>query len=587
MPGLASLDLATENVLRPILFIYRKSDDNIGDQLACPLQYFRRSFPLAKTVEVHLDDHRLPARFRNRVLERIRDQAAGVVVGGGGLLGNDYFRDDLFFWSQGRVPTILWGAGHNSHDVHAAADYVPDEAAYDQLLPFSAIGLRDWGPGFTWVPCASCMHPILDDPRHSRRSGGTLFVVHRDLRNNEEAIRRLLVRAPDNHLVVFNDQRKEDILEAIGRSAQVISNSFHALYWATLMQKQAVAIGGGTKVRLLKHGVPVASADTWPEAIGGARIYPEALDECRDRNADFSRHVLRTVIGRQSRLRRQPMVQDPIKERELDFRAVKAVLPRCPERRVPRLIHFIFGLAPDFGGKPFNIMHYVAIRSVADRFRPDEIQFHYCFEPQNEFFERVRPLVTMKRVVLPTEYKGAVLTHFAHRSDVLRLMILNQIGGIYLDLDTITVRSLDPILDCEFTIGLQGRPRTQGLCNAVMAAAPGSTFGASWLERYATFSKERWDQYSVRLPYLLWRSGKHAANVENSDRFHWPTWEDDGLKQMFEEDHDFPAALVHHLWDSQAFPRYFSRGDDYEAAARRVQSRPSTYARLARPYLET
>ena len=48
----------------------------------------------------------------------------------------------------------------------------------------------------------------------------------------------------------------------------------------------------------------------------------------------------------------------------------------------------------------------------------------------------------------------------------------------------------------------------RGLCNAVMAAAPSSTFGAHWYEQYRHFRAsghdDFWDEHSVGLPGRLW-----------------------------------------------------------------------------------
>jgi hypothetical protein len=46
------------------------------------------------------------------------------------------------------------------------------------------------------------------------------------------------------------------------------------------------------------------------------------------------------------------------------------LLPASTATRMPRIAHFIFGLSPDFGRKPFSLVHYLAIRSAHDRLGP-------------------------------------------------------------------------------------------------------------------------------------------------------------------------------------------------------------------------
>lgn len=568
-------------MIRPVLFVNRMSDPNIGDRLSSPYLYFRRSYPNAVHREIEIPRGRRMGRVKRQVLKRIRDAAGLIVIGGGGLLGIDYFREDLAFWTAGPAPTALWGAGHNAHDPQMVAQSFPDESHYDQLVPFSAIGLRDWGPGFLWVPCASCMNPVFD--RKPEKGNGTLFIVHRDLRDNAEAVRKILVRAETDHTVAFNDEDDASFFGKLAAARQVVTTSYHGAYWATLMQKPVVAIGGGTKVGMLKHRIPLSDAGHWPDAMRDAPVYPQALEECRDRNAAFHAHLVREFVGRQAPARRQ--VQDPAAERTADLAVAGQTAPGLVSAKVPRIVHFIFGLAPDFGGKPFNIMHYIAVRSVAERFKPDEIRFHYRHEPDNEFYRRIRPLLTLCPVADPEHYKGQYIEHFAHRADVIRLSALRETGGIYLDLDTITVTDLEPLLRHSFTIGLQGRRPTQGLCNAVIAAAPGDPFLADWFSRYDNFDAKEWDRFSVKLPYLMWRSGKHSINVEPYDRFHWPLWDEHGLKLMFEQTHRFGNAFLHHLWESRSYPRYFAN-ESFSDAVRRVKGMRNSYSLLARPFLD-
>ena len=40
---------------------------------------------------------------------------------------------------------------------------------------------------------------------------------------------------------------------------------------------------------------------------------------------------------------------------------------------VPQIVHFIFGLKPNFGGKPFSLVHYAAVRSAYLVLRPERM----------------------------------------------------------------------------------------------------------------------------------------------------------------------------------------------------------------------
>ena len=59
---------------------------------------------------------------------------------------------------------------------------------------------------------------------------------------------------------------------------------------------------------------------------------------------------------------------------------------------IPNQFHFVFGLKEDFGGKPFNILHYLAIKSAYDLNKPDAMYFYYTYEPSGEYWDKAKPL---------------------------------------------------------------------------------------------------------------------------------------------------------------------------------------------------
>lgn len=53
---------------------------------------------------------------------------------------------------------------------------------------------------------------------------------------------------------------------------------------------------------------------------------------------------------------------------------------------IPNIIHFVFGLEPDFGGKVFCLVHYLAIKSALLVNKPDKIFLYYCYEPKGNMW---------------------------------------------------------------------------------------------------------------------------------------------------------------------------------------------------------
>jgi hypothetical protein len=190
---------------------------------------------------------------------------------------------------------------------------------------------------------------------------------------------------------------------------------------------------------------------------------------------------------------------------------------------IPNRIHFIFGLDPDFGGKPFSYIHYLAIRSAAVVNQPTEIVFHYEREPEGMWWDAAKSYLILNKVISPTEFLGHTIRHFAHRSDILRLQILSAEGGIYLDIDTFSVRPFGSLRQFETVLGVE--PNV-GLCNAVILAAPGAEFINHWLEEYKSFDPQRWNYHSVQLPYALSLQLPDVVHVESEYSFFFPSYDD-------------------------------------------------------------
>lgn len=107
---------------------------------------------------------------------------------------------------------------------------------------------------------------------------------------------------------------------------------------------------------------------------------------------------------------------------------------------IPKVIHTVFGMKEDFGGKPFSLIHYLAIRSMyAVNDRPD-LRIYYTYEPSGPWWDRALRYATPVQVDLVDEVFGVPLKHPAHRTDVYKLMLLQEQGGIALDLDVVCLK---------------------------------------------------------------------------------------------------------------------------------------------------
>ena len=263
-------------------------------------------------------------------------------------------------------------------------------------------------------------------------------------------------------------------------------------------------------------------------------------------------------------------------------------------------------MAPDFGGKPFSLAHYLSVRSAVELNKPTAAILHYQYEPQGEWWQKAKPFLSLNKIIAPDSFMGRPLYHVAHKADIVRLQALKETGGIYLDLDTISVKPLTDLLNHSFAIGQELQPKyvprnwrqrikyklglikdssknATGLCNAVLLSEKNSEFVNLWLDEYKTFrSKGRdkyWNEHSVQVLERLAAIHPEKITQLSPYAFHYPLYDKAGLKSMFEEVNVFPYAYLHHLWESFSW-EYFSK-----LTAERIMKENTTYNHIARKYL--
>ncbi len=188
---------------------------------------------------------------------------------------------------------------------------------------------------------------------------------------------------------------------------------------------------------------------------------------------------------------------------------------------IPNNIHFIYGLRKDFGGKNFSFIHFLAILSAWKINQPDALFYHYEYEPSGYWWERARPYLQLNKVKAPNSIFDRPIKHFAHQADVLRLEILQDQGGIYLDNDIFCINSFKPLLKYGFVMG---KEPGVGLCNAVILSQASAPFLARWFEGYRKFNDLSWNQFSVILPHRLAKKNPNLIHVEDGFSFFYPMY---------------------------------------------------------------
>lgn len=192
-----------------------------------------------------------------------------------------------------------------------------------------------------------------------------------------------------------------------------------------------------------------------------------------------------------------------------------------------RAIHFVYGLKQV---EEFPFYAFVSVLS-AQRLHPTaRTFFHYHHEPTGRFWDLLKNRVEHIKVPAFGRFGCARVTHYAHKADIVRLLALHEVGGLYLDCDTITLKNMDHLAQHEFVMGSQATiPGAMGgLCNAIMVANRGSDFGRRWLKTYSSFRSSGrdslWDFHSVKLPLYLYSQQPDKLLVLPHDAWFFPLW---------------------------------------------------------------
>jgi hypothetical protein len=256
---------------------------------------------------------------------------------------------------------------------------------------------------------------------------------------------------------------------------------------------------------------------------------------------------------------------------------------------IPKVLHYCFGMSPDFGGKPWSLVHHVCLRSAVERIKPKDVLFYCEYEPTGPWWELSRPMVTVKEIEAPRKIFGNPLLHGAHRADVVRLEKLLSVGGIYLDADVFVHTSFDPLLE---NIAVLGEERVDGkivgLCNAVVLAEAEAPFLRRWHSEYRSFRAKGhgpyWDEHSVKIPFQLCKKHPDEVTVLPHTAFFWPTFKEEDMSRIFAsaEAIDLTNAYATHLWESPAWVRYLEH-----LTPGRVRAVQTNFHNWARPMIET
>lgn len=150
---------------------------------------------------------------------------------------------------------------------------------------------------------------------------------------------------------------------------------------------------------------------------------------------------------------------------------------------IPKIIHFIY-----LGGRPICNYHYRCIMS-AILYMPSDyrILIHCSEEPvDNDYWNQIKTIsrVEIVKVIAPEEFDGFKLTYIQYKADILRLTILYEYGGIYLDTDMLIIKNFEELFLSNKDFYISRETSDGGLINSFLATKPKNEFIKLWLEGF-------------------------------------------------------------------------------------------------------
>jgi len=255
---------------RPLHFFHRIDANNAGDWFSCPSSFF--PFKTHKTSDI---------MYASK--EDLPKENAIVILGGGGL-GTAAFKRQLDFLFQSRrdLIKITWGVGFNS--TASTKTLLPSDEIDlygDYFSNFDIVGTREFKTpqhGY-WVPCASCMHPAFDYFASRTKSGGIGVYAHKD--------RPLKINNTELPYLTNDGNNLFEKLDFLSRFEFVLTNTYHGVYWATLLGAKVICQPFKSSLHSFKHPPVMTTGAVDADTLNSATSYPSSLSECRQVNVNF------------------------------------------------------------------------------------------------------------------------------------------------------------------------------------------------------------------------------------------------------------------------------------------------------------
>lgn len=192
---------------------------------------------------------------------------------------------------------------------------------------------------------------------------------------------------------------------------------------------------------------------------------------------------------------------------------------------IPKIVHLVY-----INQRPLKSFNYKCIYSILKHMPDYKIWIHNDIEPESEEWKLLtqNDNIVVKKITRINEFDNMPITCVQYESDIIRMNLLYEHGGIYFDTDIYLVKNVDGLLDGHSLY--IARETEDNIINCTIISEPNNEFIKIWLQNFATgFRMGNWGWHIRDLPkilldqhpYYISKYNIKVLNYENFCPIHW------------------------------------------------------------------
>jgi mannosyltransferase OCH1-like enzyme len=176
---------------------------------------------------------------------------------------------------------------------------------------------------------------------------------------------------------------------------------------------------------------------------------------------------------------------------------------------IPKIIHLIY-----LNERPLQSYNYKCIYSIIKHHPTFEIWIHNDIEPDTKEWKELinSNSVSVKKTERIRMFSGLRIEYIQYEADILRMTVLEQYGGIYMDIDVYIFKNIEPLLKDNYSLYIC-KETENSLINCIIISEPNNGFIKEWLSLFSSgFRMGIWAWHIRELPKILLENNKHYYN---------------------------------------------------------------------------